>query len=283
MLAKGILADQEGKLWLGPEGEREYGHANFKALYAVFDAPQLFTVKADTREIGTVDAQFLRTIASSNKEKTFTLSGRPWEIVHIEWERGVCLVRPTVDGRAPRWSGAPRFLSYEICQAMKRILVEDEIDAAWSQRTQRVLETMRAEHEFLRDGRTLLNQKILIEWWTFAGGAANTLIARMFERELGGRVVAGNTRVSLQGKAGESIAAVREALRRWLDEGRPRDADARALAPVAARTELSKFEPCLPNDQLVELQIARLFDVEGARRAVREGTLTRETRADVVS
>jgi hypothetical protein len=42
----------------------------------------------------------------------------------------------------------------------------------------------------------------------------------------------------------------------------------RALAPDAAKTELSKFEPCLPVEQLAALQVSRLFDVEGARHAV---------------
>ena len=268
MLARNILADQDGKLWLGPEGERRYGYANFRALYAVFDAPQMFTVKADTREVGTVDAQFLRNIASGDKEKTFTLGGQPWEIVHIEWERGVCVVRPTVDGRAPRWLGGPRFLGYELCQAMKRTLVDDAIDPAWSQRARRVLETMRAEHGFLREEREFIDQKDTVEWWTFAGGAANTLLARMLERDLGGRVVARNTNLTLADKAGESVAAVQDCVRRWRAAGGPSVDDARALATLAAKTELSKFEPCLPEAQLGELQMERLFDILGARNAI---------------
>lgn len=270
MLTKSILADHDGKLWLGPEGERRYGHANFESLYAVFDVPQMFTVRADTREIGTVDAQFLRNIASGDKDKTFTLAGQPWEIVHIEWERGICVVRPTTDGRAARWSGGPRFLSYELCRAMKRILVEEEVEPAWSQRARRVLETMRAEHEFLRDGRGLLDQKDTVEWWTFAGGAANTLLARMFERELGGRVIARNTNLTLADKAGRSLTAIRHCIRRWHAEGRPSVQDAHTLASAAARAELSKFEPCLPNAQLAELQVSRLFDLRGARSCIGE-------------
>jgi ATP-dependent Lhr-like helicase len=271
MLTRGILADHDGKLWLGPEGERKYGFAHFRSLYAVFDAPQMFTVKADAREVGTVDAQFLRTIASGDKDKTFTLAGQPWEIVHIEWERAICVVRPTTDGRAPRWSGGPRFLGYELCQAMKRVLSEDTEDPAWSQQARVVLETLRADHGFLREGRELLDQKDTVEWWTFAGGAANTLIARMIERELGGRVVARNTNLTLADQAGKSVAAVRECVRRWVEAGRPNVADARALAALAAKTELSKFEPCLPAAQLGELQMVRLFDVEGARRAIEAG------------
>lgn len=268
MLAREILSNQDGKLWLGPVGEKKYGYANFEALYAVFDVPQLFTVRADTREVGTVDALFLRNIASGDKDKTFILGGQPWEIVHIDWERALCIVRPTTDGRAPRWSGGPRFLSYQLCQAMKRVLVDDAEDPSWSKRARASLATARADHGFLREGRDLLDQEDRVEWWTFAGGAANTLLARMLERELGGRVVARNTNMTLSDEAGESVAAVRECIERFRREGRPNQEDARSLATLAAKTQFSKFEPCLPEEQLTELQTSRLFDMAGARAAV---------------
>jgi hypothetical protein len=142
------------------------------------------------------------------------------------------------------------------------------VDDAWSQRARKVLEGMRAEHAFLCDGDELIDQGKSIEWWTYGGGAANTLLARMFERELGGRVVVRNTNLSLMHEAADSIAAVRECIRRWHADGRPTEQDARALAPAAARTELSKFEPCLPDEQLAELQLSRLFDGAGARAVV---------------
>src|SRR5690606_21979920 len=47
MLAEEILSDQEGKLWLGPVGEKRFGRAGFRALYAVFDAPRAITVRWD--------------------------------------------------------------------------------------------------------------------------------------------------------------------------------------------------------------------------------------------
>jgi ATP-dependent Lhr-like helicase len=268
MLEREILANQDGKLWLGPVGEKKFGYAHFKALYAVFDSPQLFAVRADTRDIGTVDALFLRTIASGDKDKSFILGGQPWEIVHIDWDRAVCVVRPATDARAPRWSGGPRFLGYHLCQAMKRVLTSDAVDPSWSKRARASLETARAEHGFLRDGRELLDQKDTVEWWTFAGGAANTLLARMLERELGSRVVARNTNLTLAENAGKSIAAVIECLQRFHREDRPNVDDTHALAALAARTQFSKFEACLPDEQLTELQVARLFDLEGARAAV---------------
>jgi ATP-dependent Lhr-like helicase len=268
MLGKGILADQDGKLWLGPEGEKEYGRANFEALYAVFDVPHMFAVMCDGREIGAVDVKFLRNISSGDGARSFTLSGQAWEIVDIEWKKGRCAVRPTSDGKAPRWSGGPRFLGYHLCQAMKRVLLDEKHDPIWSSRARKVFDATRAEHGFLKDGEDLVDQKNGVEWWTFAGGAANTLLAKMIERELGGRCIARNTSISLVEGAGESAAALTETIRNWRIAERPSADDAAALAPLAAKTELSKFEPCMPTTMVAELQTSRMFDLPGARRVV---------------
>lgn len=267
MLERDILSSQEGLLWLGAAGEKRYGRANFEALYAVFQVPQMFVVIADHQEVGTVDAHFLRVVASSTKDQSFTLAGQPWEIVHIDWERGKCIVKRTANARAPRWSGAPRFLSYAVCQAMRELLVSEAVDEVWSSRAKQAMETVRAEHGFLREGRTLLERSDGVDWWTFAGGAANTLLARMLERDLGGKCVIRNHWLSLKDAPGASGLAVRELATRWLLSGSPSAADAQQLAGVAARAGLSKFEPCLPDAALHELQASRLFDVEGARNA----------------
>lgn len=78
-----------------------------------------------------------------------------------------------------------------------------------------------------------------------------------------------NTSLTLQDEAGKSLVAARECLFGWKATGRPTWDDARSLASLAARAEISKFEPCLPAGQLAELQQGRWFDVEGARAAIR--------------
>lgn len=91
-----------------------------------------------------------------------------------------------------------------------------------------------AEHGLLREGRELLDQKDTVEWWTFAGGAANTLLAPTmlppalpFETASGGGTLMDDRACRMR----------------------------TPLASSAARTELSKFEPCLPNEQLAELEM----------------------------
>lgn len=269
MIREGILCEDQGKVWLGPVGEKKYGRANFRELYAVFDVPRLITVKHHTEEVGTVDAAFLSTIDSDAEPGTFTLAGRPWEILTVEWGRGVCVVRPAPAGRPPRWSGGPRHLGYALCHAMRRILMEDSTDPAWSPRARAVLATMRAEHAFLRDEPSaLVQQGNEITWWTFAGGAANVLLARLLEAELGGQCVSRNTSLTLKGEAAVSVVRVREVLRAMAAEGRPTRVDARRHAQGAVRSRVSKFQDCLPEPLLQDLLAESALDVEGARAAV---------------
>jgi ATP-dependent Lhr-like helicase len=269
MLETTILANQDGRLWLGPEGEKTFGRANFRKLYAVFDTPRLIAVRWNTREIGTVDANFLESINTGPEPGTFTLAGKAWEIITIEWPRGVCAVKPAAEGRAARWSGGPRFLSHALCQAMRRVLIGEEVDPSWSQRARTSLERMRAEHLFLKEEfAPLIEGSDEITWWTFAGGAANLLLAKLIEAELGPKAVVRNTNIEFKDNAGKSGVALRAAIEKLRAEGRPSPDDAATLAPSAARSPSSKFQPCLPAPLAAELASTRLFDLPGARRVL---------------
>ena len=269
MLSEEILALRGGRYHLGPEGERPYGSGNFRNLYAVFDAPRLIQVRWDTREIGTVDAKFLMTLCSEDTPASFTLAGRAWVVVHVDWERGRCIVKPAPEGRAARWAGSPRHLGYELCQAMKRILMDDEVDPTWSQRAQKVLATSRAEYGFLSDTAIdFIESTDEITLYTFAGGGANVLLARMLEKELGEKAVSRNVSITLKDDAGRSAAAVRAVFDGWRAEARPTGEDARVHAEGAVRGRVSKFQPCLPEALLLDFLANVAVDVEGARRAV---------------
>lgn len=88
----------------------------------------------------------------------------------------------------------------------------------------------------------------------------------MLEQELGEKVVATNAAIKLEGDAAKSGAAVREVLARWKAEDRPTAEDALRAAPDPSRTRVSKFQVCLPAELLAELVVAKVLDVEGARR-----------------
>jgi len=260
MLARGMLADHGGRLWLGPRGEQLYGRRNFAALYAVFASPRLITVLAAGHELGTIDAGFLETLEGDDGSPRFTLGGRAWQVTAVEWGRGVCHVAPSAHGGHTRWSGSPRPLSAAVCQAMRALLCDDRPSAHWSARARRVLDEQRALHQFLRDDPSpLVREGAELRWWNFAGGRTNVLLARMLEAELGGKVVARDVSLTLKAEAAASEPAVRALLTRWSAEQRPGLADAVRFAGDATRTRLSKFEPCLPEAHLSAVQAEALL------------------------
>ncbi len=267
MLHEDILAEQEGRLWLGLEGEKKYGRANFRALYAVFESPRRITVQYAKQEIGSVDATFLAVLEESDDLGTFTLGGRNWQVVDIEWRRGRCTVKPAEHGRAPRWSGSAKHLSYELCQTMRAILLDSSEDASWSARAKEQLVHARAEHAFLADTLDGLvdDGREQVTWHNFAGGKANVLLARLLERELGGRVIGRNTSLTFTKEAGKSLVAVRAAIRALRDTDRPQWADALRFAPDTARSRISKFQPCLPDHLARDLMVEKLVDLASAR------------------
>ncbi len=269
MLSTESLADQGGRLWLGPKGEKRYGGANFRDLYAVFDSPRLITVRAGIDDIGQVDAMFLAAIDSEAQRGAFMLGGKSWQVATIDWERGICIVRPAPQGRAPRWSGGARFLGYDLCQAMGTLLRSDVVDPSWSKRATTVMETVRAEHANLRDGIPFQQTTDSITWWTFAGGAANLLLARLLEATLGEKVTSRNNTITLKDQAGQSLVALQDALRALAERGGPTLDDARTHCRTSnAKARFSKFDACLPEEQLETLLVEGVLDVEGARRVV---------------
>lgn len=255
MLERDILADHEGRLWLGPRGERLYGRRHFAELYAVFSTPRLITVHAHGHELGSVDARFLESLEESQKPASFTLSGRAWKVTSIDWSRGVCQVVPAEHGGHTRWSGSPRPLSAAICGSIRDVLCGDFVSPLWSARARKVLETKRADHAFLRDDPSpLIRDGAELCWWNFAGGRTNLLLARMLEAELGGKVIARDLSLGLRNEAAASEVAARDLLTRFTAERRPSRDDALRFAASATSGRLSKFEPCLPDAHLAALQ-----------------------------
>lgn len=277
MLAETILRDDGGRLWLGERGERLYGRRNFAELYAVFSTPRVITVRWGSQEIGTLDAQFVQSLFDEPGKAAFTLAGRAWAIEHVDWPRAVCVVSPTDHARATRWSGGPRHLGFALCQAMREVLVDDAVDPAWSSRMRDVIASLRAEHAFLREDPSPLlpGAKDELTWWTYAGGRANLLLAKLLEAELGGAITARNESLTLKGEAAASEVRVRRTLDALADGDRPTDADTVRFAPLAARSRLSKFEACLPEAQLTALQVRESVDGRGAREALRQHGLMR--------
>ncbi|WP_274622085.1 DEAD/DEAH box helicase [Myxococcus fulvus] len=265
MLARRILHEAEGLLSLGLEGERLYGRKNFFELYAVFSSPPLLRVMHGPTEIGTVQATFARSQEDGHGPLCFRLGGRPWLVVHVDWERGTCQVQPADKGRVPSWLGPPRNLSWMLCQEMKRTLADEAPMAVLGKAAQLELQALRREYEGLvGEGEAPLEVTDEgVQWHTFAGGAINRLLAVALESETGRRWTPGNLSIKVK-DAGLSWAALAIAALPRVDWGEM----ASAQVGAAVRGSLSKFQRCLPPRLEAKLLVERLYDVEGTRAFV---------------
>ncbi len=262
MLEAEILAEVDHRLILGPEGERLYGRRRFQELYAVFSAPPQLTVVSGPAEIGTVDRSFLE--AHDPTELTFVLAGRPWQIEHIDWRRGTCHVVPAHAGSIPHWPGQGRFLSRELSQSAHEVLLADEHPEWLSRRARAALDAIRDRHAQLRGGTALIRHENHTTWWTFAGGRANTLLAKLLAQALTTKTRPTNHTIEL---TTTDIRAIEQAIQ---DLNAPEAWTPQALHQAATTTNrapLTKFQPCLPEPLELDLIVTRVFDVEGAQKA----------------
>ena len=109
MIAKEVLWDEAGVLWLGREGQDAYGRKNFLDLISVFTAPPLFTVLHGRRELGFVDeSTFLA--RREDGPPVLLLAGRAWRVAHLDWKRRRAHVEPAEDVGRSRWRGEGQFL-----------------------------------------------------------------------------------------------------------------------------------------------------------------------------
>ncbi len=265
MLAEDILHLDGGRLGLGDRGEKLYGFRNFAELYAVFQTPRVFIVLWGTQEIGTVDTYFIE--GAEPGRLHFTLGAKTWIAMDIDWKNAIVRVEPAKDAAETRWQGSPVLLGYDLCQAIKQIYTSDDFDTSWSKRTVQRMLQIREEYSFLSDdGIDLVPEKNSFRLWTFAGGRANSLLARTLESILGEKTTSDNFSIGFKENAAESAVAIRKAVDLLKNEQRPNQEDAVRFAESCTRGRLSKFQHCLP-DRLESIYLAEvLTDPEISRR-----------------
>jgi ATP-dependent Lhr-like helicase len=128
------------------------------------------------------------------------------------------------------------------------------------------MKQIRAEHAFLTpSGNVLLDDATGYRLWTFAGGRANNLLAKVLEGLLGEKVTASNTALRFKDDAAKSEVAIRQALDQLRAEHRPSEADTLRYGQSCARGRLSKFEPCLPEPLQAKYFASALTDASTAK------------------
>lgn len=150
MLNVQILMHLGGRLCLGVEGERRWGRRHFMDLCTQFSTPQEVEVVFQGQTLGSVDSRFALK-HGDDEPLLLILGGQYWRVVSINWREHRCEVEPiesSPDAEPPVWQGAGIFWNRGLCEAMRRIVMGEEISQVWSRRARTRLESIRQHHVF---------------------------------------------------------------------------------------------------------------------------------------
>jgi ATP-dependent helicase Lhr and Lhr-like helicase len=264
MVSTGILFDDQGLLWFGPEGEQEYGRRHFMELFTAFVSEPLIAVRHGDNHVGSVHpTTFARW---PNAEVVLVLGGRSWHVTHLEWRDRVAYVKPSDDQGRSRWAGSGQPIRFELCQAMREILLGCDLPATVSRRASEKLEELRKEFTWLEADSTAVVRGAdnSLKWWTFGGLNANASLAAWLKQQRSFGGVPNNLSIRLSGDqaTGEVESAIREL---------------RGTPPETLRPEVSdkaldglKFTACLPEGLARQVMQMRMTDVRGSEAVLGE-------------
>ncbi len=274
LVREDYLFRSEGQLSLGQKAERVFGRRNFMELYAVFQSPVLYRVHtAQGQEIGVIEQGFVDRLVEGMT--SFLLGGRAWTAEQVSHGDRSVRVRSAPRGQKPSWGGfVPQMLGFELCQRMRRVLVET---TEYSYLHPTAATSLRERREELgellgRAARPLQMDGGVGLWWTFAGGRINQTLKYGLEVAGGWKVVADNFVLRIEGD-GVTHGTVGAVIARmagetlWKDDGFWREILARL-----PDYRLSKFQKALPDAASTEMLGAYLLDVDGTRAYLRMDT-----------
>lgn len=262
MLAKEILFDDEGILWLGREGEDSYGRRNFQELFSVFMSPPLFSVLHGRQELGYVDETTF--LGKQDGPRVLLLGGRSWLVNHIDWQRRIAYVEATDQKGRSRWKGEGGGLGYQLVQAIKRVLASDSNAVYWSHRAQEQINTTRSQFPWLEVDNTvaLLDTDGRMTWWNFTGSRGNASLANEIAQLTNSKVEHDSFSLTFESllEFAELQNAVGALRTREVQDLRP-ELDDRAIDGL-------KFSACLPITLAREMLEARLRDTHALRETL---------------
>jgi ATP-dependent Lhr-like helicase len=263
MLSTGILHEDQGILWLGETGEAEYGYRHFMELFTAFISEPLVAVRHGDRHVGNVHhTTFARW---PEGDVVLVLGGHSWRVTHVDWKQRVAQVTPSGDEGRSRWAGTGQPIRYELCQAMRDVLLGADLPAALSQRAVQALDELRKDFDWLDNSSTaIVRKKDGIRWWTFGGLYANAAIAARLKAERGYAVAPNNLAIKIAGEPSDSaIVNTIHAIRAL---------DAETLVPevTTKAVEGLKFNACLPPELARRVLQRRMADGDAVRRVLAE-------------
>lgn len=263
MIASDILWEDGGVLWFGKRGEAEFGFRNFMDLLSVFTSEPLFSVRCGQSELGFVHESSFA--PRKNSDKILLLGGRGWAVTHIDWQKRIAYVEPADQSGRSRWIGSGAQLSYELCQAIRRILATDHMPELWSRRAREELTQVRADCSWVREGETaIVTTPDGLAWWTFAGDRANTALSQRFSQLAGSPAESDGLAVT----ADATITP--DDVSRAIDEIQQADPHALVVEVADEMLDGLKFSSCLPEEMARSILQVRLADPAALENALHE-------------
>ena len=204
LLAEDILIEVGGIYSMGPVGEQRYGRRNFLSLFAVFNSPPLFGVFHGHRELGHVQEDALGKGAAN--EPVISLGGFSWQVKHIDWNSKRAWVEPIATDARTRWSSMGHAISWRLGRAARTALTGPGLEHLLTERGRRMHDDLCEEFAWLEHagGSELLERQSFTEYWSFAGGQANSALARHFV-EQGVKATASDLRLRIKAKSGTEL------------------------------------------------------------------------------
>jgi ATP-dependent Lhr-like helicase len=182
LCGRSILWNNEGLVWFGPQGEKEFGRRNFMSVTSVFVSPPQFVILHGQAEVGFVSPVVL--LPNPDQPTSISLAGRAWHVVSIDWKGKRAWVEPTESARSTRWDGGARGIRFEVAQRAKQLLTTELTPTSLSRRAEEALGELRQEYDFLpvAEGTVVSVEKDRLRWWTFGGLASNRTLMEALRR-----------------------------------------------------------------------------------------------------
>ncbi len=263
MITTDILWEDGGVLWFGRRGEAKFGFRNFLDLLSVFTTEPLFSVRSGSTELGFVHESSFA--LRRGAEKILLLAGRSWAVTHVDWQRRVAYVEPVEQAGRSRWMGSGASLSYDLCQAIRRVISTDATCARWSRRATAETSEARADLSCVHaDDTVLVANADGAAWWTFAGDRVNTALSQRLSQLTGTFTHSDGLAVRTE-STGDSLG-----LFNAIAEIKQADPSTLVVEVAEELLEGLKFSACLPKQLAEGVVKARLVDPVALERTLRE-------------
>lgn len=179
--AQGLIGREGSMIHLGLKGETRFKGKRLADLCVSFESPRAFNVLLGNKHLGSVDPSSLG--GAKAGPRVLALGGRAWRVASVDWPREVIYVEPAEEKGKSQWIGEARGVSSAFAAAV-RLLVKAEIEGLRGTLTKRAearFAELQEDLAYTLSDRPAKHPDGIWEWWTYAGFAANQLLAAKVE------------------------------------------------------------------------------------------------------